>query len=84
MNSCNPFFISLGQSIGAKTFSKYFKAFGLTEKTGIDLAGEASSQYHSEANMGPTEPSSTAFGQTFKDIWLNHMSLIRILTMRVI
>ena len=66
MNSCNPFFISLGQSIGAKTFSKYFKAFGLTEKTGIDLAGEASSQYHSEANMGPTELSSTAFGQTFK------------------
>ena len=65
-NSCNPFFISLGQSIGANTFSKYFKAFGLTEKTGIDLVGEASSQYHSEKNMGPTELSSSAFGQTFK------------------
>lgn len=65
-NSCNPFFISLGQSIGVSTFSKYFKAFGLTEKTGIDLVGEASSQYHSEKNMGPTELSSSAFGQTFK------------------
>jgi len=65
-NSCNPFFISLGQSIGANTFSKYFKAFGLTEKTGIDLVGEASSQYHSEKNMGPTELASSAFGQTFK------------------
>ena len=65
-NSCNPFFISLGQSIGASTFSKYFKAFGLTEKTGIDLVGEASSQYHSEKNMGPTELSSSSFGQTFK------------------
>lgn len=65
-NSCNPFFISLGQSIGVNTFSKYFKAFGLTEKTGIDLVGEASSQYHSEKNMGPTELSSSAFGQTFK------------------
>lgn len=65
-NSCNPFFISLGQSIGTHTFSKYFKAFGFTEKTGIDLVGEASSQYHSEENMGPTELSSTSFGQTFK------------------
>lgn len=66
MNSCNPFFISLGQSIGASTFSKYFKSFGFTEKTGIDLPGEASSQYHSEENMGPTELASTSFGQTFK------------------
>ncbi len=65
-NSCNPFFISLGQSIGANTFSKYFKAFGFTEKTGIDLVGEASSQYHSEDKMGPTELASTSFGQTFK------------------
>lgn len=65
-NSCNPFFISLGQSIGASTFSKYFKAFGFTEKTGIDLVGEAASQYHSEENMGPTELASSSFGQTFK------------------
>lgn len=65
-NSCNPFFISLGQSIGPATFSKYFRAFGLTEKTGIDLVGEVSSQYHSEKNMGPTELSSSSFGQTFK------------------
>lgn len=65
-NSCNPYFISLGESIGVNTFSKYFKAFGLTEKTGIDLSGEASSQYHKESNMGPTELASTAFGQTFK------------------
>ncbi|MBQ4154594.1 MAG: PASTA domain-containing protein [Clostridia bacterium] len=65
-NSCNPFFISLGQTIGTNIFSKYFKAFGLTEKTGIDLTGEAASQYHLEQNMGPTELGSSAFGQTFK------------------
>ena len=65
-NSCNPYFISLGESIGAKLFSKYFKAFGLTEKTGIDLPGESTSQYHKEENMGPTELGSSAFGQTFK------------------
>lgn len=64
-NSCNPAFITIGQQIGISTFSKYFKAFGFTEKTGIDLPGEAMSTYHKEANMGPVELSSTSFGQTF-------------------
>ena len=36
-NSCNPAFIAIGQALGAKAFTDYFKAFGLTEKTGIDL-----------------------------------------------
>lgn len=65
-NSCNPVFITLGQKLGVPTFSKYFKAFGFTEKTGIDLPGEASSVYHTEASMGATELASSAFGQTFK------------------
>lgn len=65
-NSCNPYFINLGQQIGVNTFSKYFQAFGLTEKTGIDLPGEAGSQYHSAEKMGPTELASESFGQTFK------------------
>ncbi len=64
-NSCNPAFITIGQLIGVSKFSKYFKAFGLTEKTGIDLPGEANSTYHKEENMGPIELSSSSFGQTF-------------------
>lgn len=64
-NSCNPAFITIGQFIGVPTFSKYFKAFGLTEKTGIDLPGEATSTYHKEENMGPVELASSSFGQTF-------------------
>ena len=64
-NSCNPAFITIGQIIGTATFSKYFKAFGFTEKTGIDLPGEASSNYHKEEKMGPTELASSSFGQTF-------------------
>lgn len=64
-NSCNPAFIQIGQLIGANIFSKYFKAFGLMGKTGIDLPGEASPYYHSEENMGPTELASSSFGQTF-------------------
>ena len=64
-NSCNPAFIQIGQLIGQKVFSKYFKAFGLSEKTGIDLPGEASPNYHKEENMGATELASSSFGQTF-------------------
>ncbi len=64
-NSCNPAFITIGQLIGVDTFSKYFKAFGLTEKTGIDLPGEATSTYHKQENMGPVELASSSFGQTF-------------------
>ena len=72
-NSCNPAFITIGQLIGVSTFSEYFKAFGLTEKTGIDLPGEANSTYHAEDKMGPLELSSTSFGQTFN---LTPMQLI--------
>ncbi len=72
-NSCNPAFIAIGQLVGVNTFSKYFKAFGLTEKTGIDLPGEAISTYHKQENMGPVELSSSSFGQTFN---LTPMQLI--------
>ena len=64
-NSCNPAFITIGQLVGVNTFSKYFKAFGFTEKTGIDLPGEASSTYHKEEKMGPVELASSSFGQSF-------------------
>ena len=66
VSSCNPAFINIGQLVGVDRFSKYFEAFGLTKKTGIDLPGEASPVYHRQANMGPTELASSSFGQTFK------------------
>lgn len=65
-NSCNPVYISLGQLLGVKTFSKYFRAFGLAEKTGIDLPSEQTSIFHKEENMGPVELASAAFGQTMQ------------------
>ena len=74
-NSCNPAFIQIGQLIGANTFSKYFKAFGLTGKTGIDLPGEASPYYHLEENMGATELASSSFGQTFNITPIQMISL---------
>lgn len=62
-NSCNPAFIEIGQSLGIETFSEYFKAFGLRQKTGIDLPGEAQGIYFN--NMGPTDLAVAAFGQNF-------------------
>lgn len=64
-NSCNPALIQLGQRIGANTLYKYFKAFGLFEKTGIATAGESSSQFHSLDTVGPTELATMSFGQRF-------------------
>ena len=72
-NSCNPAFIQIGQLIGTDVFSKYFKAFNLTGKTGIDLPGEAAPYYHEE--RGPTELASSSFGQTFNITPIQMISL---------
>lgn len=63
-NSCNPFFITIGQKLGVHNYFKYFDAFGFTQKTNIDLPGEASSQYYKEDQYGIVELSSASFGQT--------------------
>jgi stage V sporulation protein D (sporulation-specific penicillin-binding protein) len=65
-NSCNPAFIMIGQRLGATNFFKYFQAFGLTEKTGIDLPSEVSSIYRDESGLGAVELASSSFGQTNK------------------
>ncbi|MEG0615523.1 MAG: penicillin-binding transpeptidase domain-containing protein, partial [Oscillospiraceae bacterium] len=65
-NSCNPAFIQIGEKLGKENFTKYFEAFGLTEKTGIDLPGEVSSLYVPLERMGPVELASSSFGQTNK------------------
>ena len=63
-NSCNPFFITIGQKLGVHNYFKYFDAYGFTQKTNIDLPGEASPQYYKEDQYGIVELSSASFGQT--------------------
>ena len=64
-NSCNIYFIQLGQRIGVQSFYQYFKAFGFTEQTGVDLPNETSyMQYYTDKNMGEVELASSAFGQS--------------------
>lgn len=65
-NSCNPVFIDVGLRLGVDNFFKYFKQFGLMEKTGIDLPGEAGTIMHKKENVGPVELATMAFGQSFQ------------------
>ena len=66
MNSCNPVFIDVGQRLGVDRYCQYFTQFGLREKTGIDLPGEAGTIMHKKENMGPVELATVSFGQSFQ------------------
>ena len=64
-NSCNPAFINIGLKVGNEKFYQYMKAFGLTEKTGIDTTGEASGFVNSEIERSTLALACYAFGQNF-------------------
>ena len=65
-NSCNPVFISVGLELGVDRYYHYFEKFGLLDKTGIDLPGEASTIMHKKENIGPVELATISFGQSFQ------------------
>ena len=65
-NSCNPAFIEIGARLGVSNFYKYFRQFGLMDKTGVDLPGEASAVIHKEENVGAVELATMSFGQSFQ------------------
>lgn len=66
MNSCNPVFIEVGLRLGAETYYHYFEKFGLMEKTGIDLPGEAGTIMHKKEDIGQVELATISFGQSFQ------------------
>ncbi len=65
-NSCNPVFIEIGLRLGSDCFYEYFQQFGLLEKTGIDLPGEAGTIMHKKENIGLVELATMSFGQSFQ------------------
>lgn len=65
-NSCNPVFIEVGLRLGVQKYYQYFRQFGVMEKTGIDLPGEAGTIMHKMENMGNVELATVAFGQSFQ------------------
>lgn len=74
MNSCNPVFIEVGARVGVADFYKEIKSFGLMNRTGIDVPGEAGTIIHKQSNVKAVELATMSFGQSFQ------ISPIRLLT----
>ena len=66
--SCNLYFIQLAETMSTQFFTDYYSAFGLYERTGIDLPYESAGISKSKADMDNviTDLYSTSFGQTQK------------------
>jgi stage V sporulation protein D (sporulation-specific penicillin-binding protein) len=73
-NSCNPAFITIGAKVGATKFYQYFQNFGLTEKTGVELSGEAGGIWFSK--FQEVELATASFGQNFKITPLQMLSAV--------
>ncbi|SHH38104.1 stage V sporulation protein D [Clostridium grantii] len=63
-NSCNVGFMNLAEKLGAEALNKHIKLFGLGEKTGIDLPGEAKGIIKKTENITATDLATISFGQT--------------------
>ena len=64
-NSCNPAFVQIGQLVGMNKFREYYQGFGFSEKTGIDLPGEADDTFWAEGEMSDVDLAVASFGQNF-------------------
>ena len=79
-NSCNIAFGHIGLRMGGDTFYDYLKSFGVMEKTGVDLPGEASGLFYERkylndpANYGTSYLITSSFGQSFR---ITPMQLVR-------
>ena len=79
MNSCNVALMDIAEQIGPEITWKYWKDFGLSEKTGIDLAGEEKGIFWTEDYFKSIpaaqsqELATSSFGQRFKEIGRAHV-----------
>lgn len=64
-NSCNPAFIQIGQLVGMNKFNQYYQGFGFSQKTGIDLPGEAEDTFWADGEMTEVDLAVASFGQNF-------------------
>lgn len=77
--SCNPSMMKLAFSIGKETFYNYFKSFGYTSKTGIDLPSEAVGYYHSYDDFSNVSLAVYSFGQTFKTTAIQQLRAVSVI-----
>ena len=66
-NSCNIAFADIGVALGGGALYDYIDAFGLLERTGVDMSGEATGVFHTRAKlMENAQLTTVAFGQSVK------------------
>jgi len=68
-NSCNPVFVKTALDLGVNKFYNYFRLFGFTERTGIELQGEPTNEeYRNLQHKDPKEIdlAVSSFGQRFQ------------------
>lgn len=63
-NSCNPAFMKIGEMVGPDNFRNYYKGFGFSEITGIDLPGESEDIFFGDT-MTEMDLAVASFGQGF-------------------
>lgn len=76
VQSCNVWFMTIGERLGITKFFDYFKSFGYLEKTGIDLPGEGNSVIKSQNDMTELDLAIYAFGQNFNITPIQHIMAI--------
>ncbi|MBE6686314.1 MAG: PASTA domain-containing protein [Ruminococcaceae bacterium] len=74
--SCNPTLMQVADKIGKEKFYNYFKAFGYTQKTYVDLPGEGQSLYQEYSTFSNVSLAVYSFGQTFKVTPIQHLRAI--------
>lgn len=63
-NSCNPVFVEMGLRLGIERFYSYLDAFGIGEKTGVDIPGEAEGIVISKNAVKRVDIARVGFGQS--------------------
>lgn len=76
VQSCNVWFMTIGERLGINKFYDYFKSFGYLEKTGIDLPGEGNSVIKTQNDMTALDLAIYAFGQNFNITPIQHIMAI--------
>jgi len=74
--SCNPVYVTMSQRLGTEGFYKYYKAFGYTEKSGVDIYGEASNLFFNLQSYSSVDAACAAFGENFKVTPISHLRAI--------
>ena len=66
-NSCNIAFADIGILLGGDKLYDYIEAFGMLERTGVDMSGEAKGVFHPKSElMQNAQLTTVAFGQSIK------------------